>query len=307
MLLPNVEAKTETSLIAPGSFSDLAARVSSAVVNIRTVKTIKGGGRVFRQFRPGPHGKDDPFHDFFDKFFGEKDQREFRQRSLGSGFVIDKKGFIVTNNHVIENADKIKVKLKDGKEFDAEIVGRDPNTDLALIKIESPNSLPVIELGDSNILKVGEWVVAIGSPFGLEHTVTAGIVSAKGRVIGSGPYDDFIQTDASINPGNSGGPLIDMAGKVVGINTAIIASGQGIGFAVPINMAKQIIEQLKESGEVSRGWLGVEIQPLSDEMAEYYGIKDRKGALVVKTFPDDPAYKAGIRSKDIIIELNGMT
>lgn len=307
MLLPNVEAKTETSLIAPGSFSDLAARVSSAVVNIRTVKTIKGGGRVFRQFRPGPHGKDDPFHDFFDKFFGEKDQREFRQRSLGSGFVIDKKGFIATNNHVIENADKIKVKLKDGKEFDAEIVGRDPNTDLALIKIESPNSLPVIELGDSNILKVGEWVVAIGSPFGLEHTVTAGIVSAKGRVIGSGPYDDFIQTDASINPGNSGGPLIDMAGKVVGINTAIIASGQGIGFAVPINMAKQIIEQLKESGEVSRGWLGVEIQPLSDEMAEYYGIKDRKGALVVKTFPDDPAYKAGIRSKDIIIELNGMT
>jgi serine protease Do len=184
-------------------------------------------------------------------------------------------------------------------------VGRDPNTDIALIKIESPNSLPVIELGDSNALKVGEWVVAIGSPFGLEHTVTAGIVSAKGRVIGSGPYDDFIQTDASINPGNSGGPLINMAGKVVGINTAIIASGQGIGFAVPINMAKRIIEQLKESGEVSRGWLGVGIQPLSDEMAEYYGIKGRKGVFVVDAFPDDPAYKAGIRSKDIIIEING--
>ena len=305
--LSDVEAKTETGLIAPGSFSDLAARMSSAVVNIRTVKTIKGGGRVFRQFRPGPNGRNDPFREFYDKFFGERDQREFKQRSLGSGFVIDKKGFIVTNNHVIENADKIKVKLKDGKEFDAEIVGRDPNTDLALIKIESPNGLPVIELGDSNALKVGEWVVAIGSPFGLEHTVTAGIVSAKGRVIGSGPYDDFIQTDASINPGNSGGPLIDMAGKVVGINTAIIASGQGIGFAVPINMAKQIIEQLKESGEVSRGWLGVGIQPLNKEMAEYYGIKDGKGALVVEAFPDHPAYKAGIRSKDIIIELNGMT
>jgi len=307
MLLPDIEAKTEASLVAPGSFSDLAARVSPAVVNIRTVKTIKGGGRVFRQFRPGPHRKDDPFREFYDKFFGEPNQREFKQRSLGSGFVIDKKGFIVTNNHVIENADKIKVKLKDGKEFDAEVVGRDPNTDIALIKIESPNSLPVIELGDSNALKVGEWVVAIGSPFGLEHTVTAGIVSAKGRVIGSGPYDDFIQTDASINPGNSGGPLINMAGKVVGINTAIIASGQGIGFAVPINMAKRIIEQLKESGEVSRGWLGVGIQPLSDEMAEYYGIEDGKGVLVVDAFPDDPAYKAGIRSKDIIIELNGMT
>jgi len=305
MLLPDVEAKTETSLMAPSSFSDLAARVSPAVVNIRTVKTIKGGGRVFRQFRPGPNRKDDPFRDFYDKFFGEQDQREFKQRSLGSGFVIDKKGFIVTNNHVIENADKIKVKLKDGKEFDAEVVGRDPNTDLALIKIESPNSLPVIELGDSNALKVGEWVVAIGSPFGLEHTVTAGIVSAKGRVIGSGPYDDFIQTDASINPGNSGGPLIDMAGKVVGINTAIIASGQGIGFAVPINMAKQIVEQLKESGEVSRGWLGVGIQPLNKEIAEYYGIKDEKGVFVVEAFPDDPAYKAGIRSKDIIIEING--
>ncbi|MFQ5484316.1 MAG: DegQ family serine endoprotease [Desulfobacterales bacterium] len=305
--LPDVEAKKEVGPIVPSSFSDLAARVSSAVVNIRTVKTIKGGGRVFRQFRPNPHRKDDPFRDFFEKFFGERDQREFKQRSLGSGFFIDKKGFIVTNNHVIENADKIKVKLNNGKEFDAKIVGRDPNTDLALIKIESPNGLPVIELGDSNALKVGEWVVAIGSPFGLEHTVTAGIVSAKGRVIGSGPYDDFIQTDASINPGNSGGPLIDMSGKVVGINTAIIASGQGIGFAVPINMAKLVIEQLKESGEVSRGWLGVGIQPLSDEMAEYYGIKDRKGALVVEAFPDDPAYKAGIRSKDIIIELNGMT
>ena len=304
-LLADVEAKSSTSFNAPNGFSDLAEEVSPAVVNIRTEKTVKGGGRVFRQFHPGPFGKNDQYRDFYDKFFGQEHQRKFKQRSLGSGFIIDAKGYIVTNNHVIENADKIKVKLKNGEEFDAEIVGRDPNTDLALIKITSSNSLPVVALGDSNDLKVGQWVVAIGSPFGLEHTVTAGIVSAKGRVIGSGPYDDFIQTDASINPGNSGGPLLDMQGKVVGINTAIVASGQGIGFAVPINMAKSVIAQLKKSGEVSRGWLGVGIQQVSKEMAEYYGLEDEKGALVVKAFPGDPAYNAGIRAKDIIIEVNG--
>ncbi len=304
-LLADVQAKSSTSFNTPGSFSDLAEEASPAVVNIRTEKTVKGGGPVFRQFHPGPFGKNDQFRDFYEKFFGKEHQRKFKQRSLGSGFIIDEKGYIVTNNHVIENADKIKVKLKNGEEFEAEIVGRDPNTDLALIKITSSNSLPVVALGDSNDLKVGQWVVAIGSPFGLEHTVTAGIVSAKGRVIGSGPYDDFIQTDASINPGNSGGPLLNMQGKVVGINTAIVASGQGIGFAVPINMAKSVIAQLKESGEVSRGWLGVGIQQVSKEMAEYYGLEDEKGALVVKAFPGDPAHKAGIRAKDIIVEVNG--
>ncbi len=304
-LLPYVEAKSSTSFNAPGGFSDLAEEVSPAVVNIRAEKTVKGGGRVFRQFHPGPFGKNDQYRDFYDKFFGQEHQRKFKQRSLGSGFIIDAKGYIVTNNHVIENADKIKVKLKNGEEFDAEIVGRDPNTDLALIRITSSNSLPVVALGDSKDLKVGQWVVAIGSPFGLEHTVTAGIVSAKGRVIGSGPYDDFIQTDASINPGNSGGPLLDMQGKVVGINTAIVASGQGIGFAVPINMAKSVIAQLKKSGEVSRGWLGVGIQQVSKEIAEYYGLEDEKGALVVEAFKENPAYNAGIRAKDIIIEVNG--
>ena len=195
--------------------------------------------------------------------------------------------------------------LKDGREFDAEIKGRDPNTDLALVKIESDNDLPTIELGDSDILKVGEWVLAIGNPFGLEHTVTAGIISAKGRVIGSGPYDDFIQTDASINPGNSGGPLISMEGKVVGINTAIIAGGQGIGFAIPVNLARGIIKQLKTKGEVTRGWLGVGIQDLTKELKEYYGMKDGEGVLVTQVFPDDPAAEAGIEPKDIILEVNG--
>lgn len=289
----------------PQSFSALADTASQSVVNIRTVKTIKGSNRVFRHFHQSPWGEEDPFKDFFDKFFGDQPQREFKQRSLGSGFIIDKDGYIVTNNHVIAGADKIRVKLNSGKEFDAEIIGRDPSTDIALIKIKADSNYSVVTLGDSDALKVGEWVVAIGSPFGLEHTVTAGIVSAKGRVIGSGPYDDFIQTDASINPGNSGGPLINMNGDVVGINTAIIAGGQGIGFAVPVNMAKGVIKQLRAKGEVSRGWLGVGIQDITDEMADYYGVKEKQGVLVTEVYPGDPADKAGIRPKDIIFEVNG--
>ncbi len=299
------EAKTKVSYQIPENFTDLAKIASPAVVNIRTVKTIKGGGRVYRHFFKSPFGKQDPFNDFFDQFFGNESQRNFKQRSLGSGFIINKEGFIITNNHVIEDADKIKVKLKNGKEFDAEIVGRDPNTDIGLIRIKSKNDLPVLKLGDSDALKVGQWVVAIGSPFGLEHTVTAGIVSAKGRIIGSGPYDDFIQTDASINPGNSGGPLINMKGEAIGINTAIIASGQGIGFAIPINSSKSIIDQLKRSGEVTRGWLGVGIQDLGEKLSEYYGIKEGKGVLVTEVFPGDPAEEAGIKPKDIILSVNG--
>jgi serine protease Do len=299
-----VYAKSEDVFSMPESFSQLAEKVSPAVVNIRTVKTIKGGGPVFRHFQRGPRGQDNPFNDFFEKFFGEEMQREFKQPSLGSGFIIDKEGYVVTNNHVIEDADQIKVKLGDDHEYDAEVVGRDPNTDLALLKIESEKDLPVLKMGDSDKLKIGQWVVAIGSPFGLERTVTAGIVSAKGRVIGSGPYDDFIQTDASINPGNSGGPLLNLKGEVVGINTAIIASGTGIGFAIPINLADGIIAQLKSEGEVTRGWLGVAIQDLTGEMAEYYGLKDRKGVLVADVFKGDPADEAGIQAKDIILEVN---
>ncbi|MBW2157300.1 MAG: DegQ family serine endoprotease [Deltaproteobacteria bacterium] len=300
-----IAAKYSTTFLPPESFSNLAEESGPAVVNIRTVKTIKGGGRVFRHFKKGPFGEDDPMRDFFDRFFDEDQKRDFKQRSLGSGFIIDKDGYIVTNNHVIDNADKIVVILNDEKEFDATIVGRDKNTDLALIKIEAKNDLPVLNFGDSDTLKVGQWVVAIGNPFGLEQTVTAGIVSAKGRVIGSGPYDDFIQTDASINPGNSGGPLIDMDGKVVGINTAIVAGGQGIGFAIPVNLAKNIITQLKSTGEVTRGWLGVGIQDISEEVADYYGIKEKKGVLVTEVFPGDPADSAGITPKDIILSVNG--
>jgi serine protease Do len=299
-------AKTVTAPMVPQSFTELAESVSPAVVNIRTVKTLRGGGPVFRHFQREPFGQNDPFRDFFERFFGEEQQREYKQRSLGSGFIIDPEGYIVTNNHVIEGADEIVVKLKNGKEFDAEIVGRDPNTDLALLKVKSPENFQALRLGDSDTLQVGQWVVAIGSPFGLEQTVTAGIVSAKGRVIGSGPYDDFIQTDASINPGNSGGPLTNMEGEVVGINTAIVASGQGIGFAIPINLAKGIIEQLIATGEVTRGWLGVAIQDLTKEMVEYYSLKDRKGVLVAKVFENDPADKAGIKAQDIIISVNGI-
>jgi serine protease Do len=301
---PPAYAKTTDVITVPGNFSRLAEMAGPAVVNIRTVKTIKGGGPVFRNFRRNPHGGEDPFKDFFEKFFGEDTQREFKQPSLGSGFIIDKEGFVVTNNHVIQDAEQIKVKLGGDTEYDAEVVGRDANTDLALLKIKTGKDLPFLKLGDSDELKIGQWVVAIGSPFGLERTVTAGIVSAKGRVIGSGPYDNFIQTDASINPGNSGGPLINMQGEVVGINTAIIAAGQGIGFAIPINLSKKIIAQLKSEGEVTRGWLGVAIQDMTSEMAEYYGLKDRKGVLVADVFKGDPADEAGIQAKDIILEVN---
>jgi serine protease Do len=297
---------TAHAFSAPESFSELAEAARPGVVNIRTVKTIKGGSPVFRHFFGNPHGGNrNPFDEFFGPFQGDGQQRDFKQRSLGSGFLIDGDGFIVTNNHVIEDADQIKVILADDKEFDAELVGRDPNTDLALIHIEGARNLKPLELGNSEKLKVGTWVVAIGSPFGLEQTVTAGIVSAKGRIIGSGPYDDFIQTDASINPGNSGGPLLNMDGEVVGINTAIIASGQGIGFAIPINMAKGIIDQLKDKGEVTRGWLGVGIQDLTPELAEYYDLKAQKGVLVTQVFEGDPADKAGINVNDIIMSVDG--
>ncbi|MBN1276415.1 MAG: Do family serine endopeptidase [Deltaproteobacteria bacterium] len=290
--------------MVPGNFSELAQKAKPGVINIRAVKTVNGEGPVFRHFFGKPFGKDGPFRDFFGPFPGGGPSRDLKQQSLGSGFVIDKDGFIVTNNHVIERAEQIKVKLADGKEYDAELIGRDPKTDIALIKIEASGDLTALEMGDSDALEVGRWVVAIGSPFGLEQTVTAGIVSAKGRTIGAGPYDDFIQTDASINPGNSGGPLINMDGKVVGINSAIIANGQGIGFAIPVNLARGIIEQLKSGGEVSRGWLGVGIQDISPELAEYYGLKGTKGVLVTHVYEGDPADKAGIKAGDIIVAVN---
>jgi len=297
-------AKPGKAGLVPQSFTELAENASPAVVNIRTVKTIEGGGRVFRHFFQGPRGHGDMFDEFFKKFFDE-DPREFKQKSLGSGFILNKDGYIVTNHHVIKDAEEIQVKLKNGNEYDAEIKGADSSTDLALIKIKADKELPTLKLGNSENLKIGQWIIAIGNPFGLEHTVTAGIVSAKGRVIGAGPYDDFIQTDASINPGNSGGPLINMDGEVVGISTAIVAGGDGIGFAIPISMAKDIISQLKKTGEVTRGWLGVGIQDLDAELKEYYSVDH--GVLVTQVFSGDPADQAGIKTQDIILSVNGQS
>jgi serine protease Do len=301
-------APTASAQTFPDNISNLAERVAPGVVNIRTVKNISDGGRVFRHFFGNPFGDDSPFgrRNPFGPFGEGEPDEGFRQRSLGSGFIIDKEGFIVTNNHVVEDADEIKVRLSNGKEFDAEVVGRDPKTDLALIRIAPSDDLVPLKLGDSDNLRVGTWVVAIGSPFGLEQTVTAGIVSAKGRVIGAGPYDDFIQTDASINPGNSGGPLVDLEGNVVGINTAIVASGQGIGFAIPIDLARNIIDQLQEEGEVTRGWLGVGIQELTDELKDYYDIEgDVEGVLVTEVYEGDPADMGGIRQGDVILSVDG--
>ena len=237
-----VPAIPDTVVKTPLSFSELTERVKPAVVNISTSKTFKGRsfGTPFGRspFGGSPFGGSPFGDDFFDRFFGDMPRREFKQRSLGSGFIISNDGYIFTNNHVVEQADKILVKISDGKEYEAKVIGTDANTDIALIKIKPSNSLPVAEIGDSEKVKVGEWVIAIGNPFGLDATVTAGIVSAKGRVIGAGPYDNFIQTDASINPGNSGGPLFNMEGKVIGINTAIVAQGQGMGLPYPSTWQK---------------------------------------------------------------------
>ena len=289
----------------PASFTDLAKIVRPGVVNIQVVKKVKNVDFGFHQFRGNPFGDQNPFGDFFGPFFEGNLPREYTQRGVGSGFIMNKEGYILTNNHVVEDADQIKVKLASGKEYDGKVVGRDAKTDLALVKINGASDLQPLKLGNSDDLKVGSWVVAVGSPFGLEQTVTAGIVSAKGRVIGSGPYDNFIQTDASINPGNSGGPLINMNGEVVGINTAIIAEGRGIGFAIPINMAKEIVPQLEEKGHVTRGWLGVSVQEVTPELAKSLNLKEKEGALVAQVVSGGPAEKAGIEQGDVIVEFDG--
>jgi serine protease Do len=288
----------------PQSFADLVEKVKPAVVNISTESTVKVPGSPFNFFFGPEEGG--PFGDFFHKFFGQIPNRELKQQSLGSGFIIDSDGYIITNNHVVEGAQEITVKLAGGKEYKAKVVGRDPKTDLALIKISSLfKNLPTLSLGDSDKMRVGDWVLAIGNPFGLEETVTQGIISATGRVIGSGPYDNFLQTDAPINPGNSGGPLINLKGEVIGINTAIISGGQGIGFAVPSNMAKSIIAQLKEKGKVTRGWIGVSVQIVTAEIAQSFGLKEAKGALVSEVSAGGPADAAGMKRGDIIVSFDG--
>jgi len=296
------QAKRETQL---PSFSGLAEEAGAAVVNISTVKTVETSERLRKFFSPF---QDHPsFDEFFEKFF-EGQPRQEKRNALGSGFIISDDGYIVTNHHVVAKADKVQVSLRESEEsHDAEVVGSDEETDLALLKIDVDRELPSLEFGDSGSLEPGQWVVAIGNPFGLSHTVTAGIVSAKGRVIGAGPYDNFIQTDASINPGNSGGPLLNLQGEVVGINTAIVAQGQGIGFAIPSNMARDIISQLKEYQTVKRGWLGVTIQDVDEDTAQALGLSEPRGALVASVKEGDPADGAGIQAGDVILEVNGET
>lgn len=302
LLLPGLSVAKP---ISP-DFVELAKRLNPTVVNIRTAKNIKPKQRVRRPQQQNPFGNNF-LDDFFNRFFDEMpQQRPRREQSLGTGFIISEDGYILTNNHVVNGADEVVVKLSDGRELKGEIKGLDEKVDLALIKISNKEKLPFAELGDSDEIEVGEWVMAIGNPFGLSHTVTAGIVSAKGRVTGSGPYDDYIQTDASINPGNSGGPLFSAQGKVIGINTVIIAGGGGgIGFAIPISLAKTIVNQLRDSGKVTRGYLGIRFQPLSADLAKSFGLDSDKGALIANVEKDTPAEKAGLKSGDVILEYDG--
>ncbi len=289
-------------LVSLPSFAPLVEKYSPSVVNISTTSVVKR--RIFPSIPNSPFGGNDPFEEFFKRFFGDNYQQEFRRRGLGSGFIISEDGYIVTNNHVVDKADNIEVILKDGKRYKAKIIGKDRKTDLALLKIEPDTPLKPVKLGNSDELRIGDWVIAIGNPFGLGYTVTSGIVSAKGRSLGLGAYDDFIQTDAPLNPGNSGGPLFNLKGEVVGVNTAIVARGQGIGFAIPINMASYVISQLKETGKVVRGWLGVVIQSITPEIAESMNLKSTEGALVADVSPESPAEKAGIKRGDVIIKFN---
>jgi serine protease Do len=289
------------------AFVQVAQSVKPAVVNIATTqRTRPQEGRRAPQVPPQFRGPFRDFfgEDFFERFFGGQPQRE--RRSLGSGVIVDKRGYILTNNHVIEQADEIEVRLSDKRKFTAKVIGKDSKTDLAVIKIDAPDDLPVAKLGDSTKIRIGEWAIAIGNPFGLDQTVTVGVISAVGRSeVGITTYEDFIQTDASINPGNSGGPLLNLNGEVIGINTAIVATGQGIGFAIPISMAKEIKDRLIAQGKVVRGWLGVGIQELTEELAAQFGVKPEDGALVGNVMKDSPAERGGMKPGDIIQEFNG--
>jgi len=301
-------APAAAPLVTLPDFAALADKLSPAVVNVSTTSQGESPGGMGGG---GPFGQDP--HEFwepFERFFGPLPRRPFKQRSLGSGFIINNDGLILTNNHVVENADEILVKLANEKEYKAKVIGRDPKTDIAVIKIDDAPDLATVTMGNSDDLRVGEWVMAIGNPFGLEHTVTAGIVSAKARFIGQGSYDNFIQTDAAINPGNSGGPLINLKGDVVGINTAIFSRSGGnigIGFAIPINTAKDMLPELEAKGKVTRGWLGVLIQKVTPDIAESLGLKEARGALVADVMKDGPAVEAGVKVGDVIVEFDGHT
>ena len=301
--VPAPTPKAFAASLAPETFADIAQKYSPAVVNISTQKTFKSDKPSRREFfGPGPMpGPGEPFWDFFEKFFPEM-PRDYTQRSLGTGFIIDPKGLVITNEHVVKNADKIKVKMagEDGKEYTATVKGRDPLTDIALLQIDSKDkNFPYLTLGDSDKIRVGDWVVAIGNPFGLERSISHGLISAKERVLGVGAFDDFLQTDALINPGNSGGPLFNMRGEVIGVATAVVTHAQGIGFAVPINMVKDLLPNLLDNGHLERGWLGLTIaeQPGADGRARV--------AVVQDVIPASPAAAAGLRPGDRITHVNG--
>ena len=297
------------------AFTEVAEKAVPAVVSVQVETVVEVSSDY-----GSPFGYHSPFDDdFFDRFFGRKfrrsEPREHRRVGQGSGFIISADGYILTNNHVVESADKIKVILNDGREFNnAKIIGTDPESDVAVIKIDG-DDLPTIELGDSDDLRIGEWVIAVGNPFGLSETVTVGIVSAKGRHVGitEGGYEDFIQTDAAINPGNSGGPLLNLDGKVVGINSAIVSNryggyvgNMGIGFAIPINMARQVKDQLLDTGKVTRGYIGIGMNPkgITPELAKSFGLEKNTGVLIAEALEDTPAEKAGLKSGDIILKMN---
>jgi serine protease Do len=293
----------------PVSFAEIVERVAPAVVNISTTKAVPQGEMPEFPFPEPPPGS--PFEDFFREFFDRDrmpEQMPRRQSSLGSGFVVDAEGFVVTNNHVIAEADEIQVVFSDDRTFEAELIGRDSKTDLALLKIEGDGPFPAVTFADSDTVRVGDWIIAIGNPFGLGSTVTAGIISARSRDIRAGPYDDFLQVDAPINRGNSGGPSFNLDGEVIGINTAIFSpsgGNVGIGFAIPSNLALPVIESLKTDGRVKRGWLGVRIQTVDASLAETFGLKEARGALVASATPGGPAEKAGIQQGDVIYEFDG--
>ncbi len=322
---PAVAAETRTAAMAPAAgFADLAERLLPAVVNVATTQLIQPdrtpGGHGPGDQAPGRQREPDmpqfppgsPFEQFFKQFFdhqgGGSDEAPRRMQSLGSGFIIDPAGYVVTNNHVIEGADEIHVTLHDNRKFKAKVVGRDEKTDIALLKIDSPKPLPFVKFGNSDTARVGDWIIAIGNPFGLGGSVTAGIVSARARDINAGPYDDFIQTDASINRGNSGGPMFNLQGEVIGINTAIYSPSGGsigIGFAIPSALARTVVEQLRKYGHTRRGWLGVNIQTVTDDIAESLGLDKARGALVARVTEHGPAAEAHIQPGDVILKFDG--
>lgn len=296
---PRVDPRA-TLRVMEEAFSAVADRVMPAVVNVSTVP---------KKGLPGSEDAPERFREFFgDDYYERYFRRRPREdsRATGSGVIVNPKGYILTNNHVIENAQEITVRLSDARRFPAKLVGRDPKTDLAVLKVDAPGPLPVADLGDSDRLRVGQWAIAIGNPFGLDRTVTVGIISATARTrVGVATYEQFIQTDASINPGNSGGPLLNLDGRVIGINTAIVAAGQGIGFSIPINMAKDVMRQLIARGRVVRGWLGIVIQDVTDELAGSFGVRERHGVLVADVLKGGPADMAGLRPGDVVVDFGG--